>query len=809
MRSKLVRSTLRLLAVALAIGLAGPAAQAQLNVPLTVTEHYGETRTSQPVTSGVPLPEGAFKDVDKLRLLDADGNEVPCQFAPTVRWFRDRSVRWVLLDFQASQPAFTLRQFSLRDDGPAKPIENPIVVEDQADRIVVTTGPLRFAVRKKNFNLVDEAWLDDSGGGAFDDAHRIVSPSKSEGAMLWSNSPNLPAYRLYSSANDPDCQVAVEEAGPMRVVIKAVGRHLPDKPADASDKLLDYVIRIHAYRGQSYLRVVYAAECKQGPSVNNFTAVDRWNVAVNADLGKPDELTYRFGNSGSDVTGTFGGQDRAWLLCESADRWEVGGAAYHHATEGVLEGQAMSIRPLRLGYVDLSGPQRGVMVSVRWFWQNNPKGLFVHPNGSIEAGLWPSLVRKTATVTGFTSDRQAHFFPGMSKTHDLLVYFHSPAGAKRLAELHAFCQQPLFAACRPAWYCQQTRAFGRVASADANLYPESIQPLEANYDIFFELNRRAIDKYRDFNRGLNAYGIFNFGDSINHVNDNRRDKNGERPDPTDIHWDNEYYGFPHAMLIQFARTGNLDMLEMAEQASTHLQDTDILCWHPDPRFAGAPRYSAGLDHVRIYGNGDPIYTSNTYNHYKNQSLFERFWLEGDRRALEMGLLSAGFARTHTTDAISQSRSIGHGIIGLLSAYETTLDSSYLAAAEKIVNKTRGFRKSSSGAWIDGIALEGHRAWYEITGDAKAIETVIGGVDAALAKNDLAGAILQAVAFAYGQTGDKKYLDATIKGLARNARGVQNHIIGFGNSFRSTGYTWWYLSKDLPRKEDVPVLDWKK
>ena len=101
--------------------------QAALNVKLTLAERHSDSRTGEPVTSGVPLPQGQFKDVSKLRLVDDKGNEVPCQFTPTVKWFRDGSIRWVLLDFQASVTAFSTRTFYLRDDGPAKPIvETPL-----------------------------------------------------------------------------------------------------------------------------------------------------------------------------------------------------------------------------------------------------------------------------------------------------------------------------------------------------------------------------------------------------------------------------------------------------------------------------------------------------------------------------------------------------------------------------------------------------------------------------------------------------------------------------------------------------------
>ena len=785
---------------------ASVALSAGLDVQLTVRERHGENRVMQPVTSGVPLPEGAYRDVAKLRLVDVDGKEVPCQFTPTVKWFRDGSVRWVLLDFQASVPAFSARPFRLRDDGPAKPIENPVRVSEDADKITVDTGAMRFTVLKKGFNGIDEAWIKLKNAAGAMEEQQIVKPSAFRGPVLWSNFPNRPAYRKYYAAKDADCKVTVEETGPMRVAIKAVGKHVPDKAQGPDDRLLDYTIRLHAYRAQSLVRIVYSAECKQGQGIGHFAPVDRWHFAIDGELGK--ELTYDFGTEGAPVIGTFGKQDRAWLVCDNAEQYTVGGAAYHHATMGALKGKAMALKPERLGFVDLRGETGGITLAVRWLWQNYRKGLFAYRNGAVHAALWPSFVKKSPLVQT-NDDRRANFFPGVSKTHELVIYLHGPKGAKRPAEVNAFIQRPLFAQCPPEWYCEKTRAFGRVASSRPALYDQKTLWTVNAYDHFFEQSRRAMVKYRDFVRDIDAYGMFNFGDCVNHVTGNRRANAGERHGASDIHWANNYYGFPHAMLIQFVRTGNLDMLEMAEQASTHLQDVDMHCWHPNPRFIGAQRYSAGPDHVRMYGRGDGVYTSNTYNHYKNQSLFERFWLLGDRRALEMGLLSAGFARTHTTNALSQSRSIGHGIVGLLSAYETTLDTSYLAAASKIIERTRKFRKSRSGAWIDGIALEGHRAWYELTGDKKAIPTVIGGVDAAMVKRDRAGAILQAIGFAYGQTGDLKYRDHLVKGLLRNARGRNTRMIGFGNQFRSTGYLFWYLTRDLPKKEDIPVLNWRK
>ena len=58
-----------------------------------------ESRQSCPVTSGVPFARGAFTDPSQVRLL-AGGKPLPLQ-TEVMAWWPDRSVKWMLLDFQA------------------------------------------------------------------------------------------------------------------------------------------------------------------------------------------------------------------------------------------------------------------------------------------------------------------------------------------------------------------------------------------------------------------------------------------------------------------------------------------------------------------------------------------------------------------------------------------------------------------------------------------------------------------------------------------------------------------------------------
>ena len=76
-----------------------------------------------PLVGGLPLPEGLITDPAHIRVIDADGNEVPCQ-ADVATTYRDGSVRWALMDCQVDVPAgsfrateYGLRVQELEEDG--------------------------------------------------------------------------------------------------------------------------------------------------------------------------------------------------------------------------------------------------------------------------------------------------------------------------------------------------------------------------------------------------------------------------------------------------------------------------------------------------------------------------------------------------------------------------------------------------------------------------------------------------------------------------------------------------------------------
>jgi hypothetical protein len=394
---------------------------------------------------------------------------------------------------------------------------------------------------------------------------------------------------------------------------------------------------------------------------------------------------------------------------------------------------------------------------------------------------------------------RAHFYPGMSKTHEMVFYFFEKPDAKTMREKWMGLERPLRAVCEPSWYCEETRAFGRLASADKSLFDDATWKQIAEYDKRFRDWHEWLMGYRGKvygkNRGeYDQYGMFDFGDCINWERMKGKYGKGDDAYPISFHWDNCYYDTPHTLVLQFLRTGDLDFFEHAMEADHHYIDVDMVCHHPRTDMVGAPRYCPGRMHICQDGKG--VYVSNTYNHFKNLCHFDLWFLVGDHHARDRGYMQADFVVNRGRNSLSQSRSIGHGIRGALVAYRASGKQKYLDTAKKLVRYN--FTRTGSGAWQDGIALEGFRELYEQTGDKRLVATIQRAAAAAMKRRDHAAAMLHAYAFVYHVTGEKTYREKALSRIARAAtpRKMWGSTQSLGNRLRNAPYTFWYLSEKL-------------
>jgi hypothetical protein len=792
---------------------------ATLWVPLTLTERVGVDRLDEPVTTGVPLPEGLVEDPGKLVLLGPDGTPVPAQFTVATRWYPGRSIKWVLLDFQASVSAGASRVYALTDVGknPAPP--HPVTVEGDGDAVTLATGTVRLAVKRKGFNLFDQVSVAPKGDGQYTET--LLGGKQRMRIELAHGGVGLPTLKKFSPANDPDVTLDVELRGPMRAVVKLTGKHLSTDKLPGDHHLLDFVCRITACAGSGRVKVDYSLECKQGESISVGVPLDRWWFATplvldaktrtwavglkdgqymgpgcdpklipewNDEYEKPPKTVRKYYEPGL---------HDCIVHSLASDRVVYRGDFWRKRRALVCRGKHEKKAAATVGWMDLADARKGMTASIRWFWQTWPRGIMVGGNNMYVMGQ-THLAPKPDLLTR-SNARRAHYYPGMSKTTEFLFYFHGPRDVTRIVSAHAGLQAPLRAWAAPAWYCERTQAFGRLVSASKAHFDDEDWQRVRQYDANVAATKQRILKHRDLEFGdYDSYGMFNFGDTINFIKQ-------QRGDPCDryVTWDNCYYDYPHALLLQWARTGDPDYFDMFEQAQHHLMDLDMVCYHPDPKMVGANRYCDGTMHIRQSGG---IYVSGTFNHYKTQSHFERYYLTGFRRARDMGVLSAEFSLTRNAMSFGQPRSLGHGPLGALAGWEATGERRFL---DRFIHFEKhymdrvdaGARISKGRHWQGGIGFEGMREYYEHCGDPRALKNLAVQVEACAEKGDYAASTLHAFAFLGAQLDKPEWTKKARDRIARLGAIQRSWGYGqsFGNQLRNAPYVFWYLTQDLPKK----------
>jgi len=753
----------------------------------TVTERAGLERRKWPVASGIPLPPGAAPKNAAFSLSSGSGGAVPAQFEITGRWWMDGSPRWVLVNFQTDLAPRGSRQYVLSLADRAAPVETPLKVTGGAGgagSVTVVTGPLKFTVRAQGFNIIENVCYDPAG--AFGSASKVVGAHKG-GAVVRAGGKE---YRASGGA----AKLTVEERGPMRAVIRAEGSHLS---TDGS-RGLDYVARIHAYSEKSFVRVEYTFMNRQGRDSRANLRLEEVSLQLPTTLATGGKAKALIGGART----VHSADAPASIRQTTSDEFVLGGAASGTVKSG------KSDRTQSTGWGALTG--RGLMAgaAVRWFWQNHPKEMAVSEGGELKVGL-------------FKGRYDIH--QGVAKTHDVYLHFGKAGDSSRLAVLRRAVDYPLVAVCPPRWYCRDTRAFGQLTESDPSLYTPKGQDILKRMDEAMRKGLASMISRRDGNGdmagGLDEFGIWDFGDDC-------QPQKGVNRTKATTYWNNNYYCFPHAMILGFARTGDEGFLEHAQECARHLGDLDIS--HYDPRGSygpGAPRICPGLQHYRSYMSGRPE-VHNVFNHLKNQSLYDLWYLRGDRRAREVGLMVSDHVVTrHNIGGADpgQARSVAHGIFAALEGFKLTHDRKYLDAAKRQIEIGMEYASKKGGGYpygqysfMAGLMSEAYRDYYYVTHDPKMPDAQVkladwmirvhgGKARGGKGLGGSTGMCTPAMVQAYAITGKQKYLDMAFEDLDVWTLGYngQRDSKHFAQSFKSSQYVLHYLTKSFKAGEGDP------
>ena len=788
----------------------------QIDIPLTLQETAGIERFQYPVTSGVPLPQGALTSTERLQIMDTRGRFVPAQFSVANRWWNDGSIQWLQFDFSANVSAGGKANYFLREVAPIPEFPSPIGLIPRGTFFEVVTGPLRFVIGGESNQLFDQVWVDENWGYDFSDHTKILESGHFD-LVLTSGG------QVYRTSNWTQNRIEIEEANALRAVIKISGTF--SSPA-SKEKSFDYVTRMTVYGGKTYVKLSFQIVNRQGDP--HGIQLDDLSLHVRLNLNH-EKQRFSFGGTEGDHSGTFAMGSSASLYQESSNRYVVSGAA-----EGF--GSAKSAKPLNLGWADLSDDQRGLAIAARWFWQLFPKAYEVKNDSTITLRLFPSRAKPQNIALG------------MAKTHTFLLYFHGKRDFEsgQVKNMLLGFQKPVYVLAPAQWYCRDTQALGRLPESSEEAYREEFWPLVKKYDDWFVRSRDAVvanrDKAEIFDgQPLDEYGMLNFGDARGEPIGGNGDHTAGRS------WANLAYDFPHALYLHFFRTGDLKSLEVAEEALAHLMDVDICRFAFDPKLIGAARPSPAVDHW-IKKSVDNTESLPTWDSYQNESLFDSFLLTGNRAALEAARLSAEHAMNYEgLDFSKESRSLGNVLFGLLKAYEVLGEGRFLDRADWVVKSVHYWQDGNIGAlehqsprlaenwsenfrngygpdlWSYGPAWEALNQYYDRTQKREVLGYLQRSADRVfenrsfwdstkrryVERPDLAITFAAGLAPLYEYTGDSKYWDLALEAFKSQVEqsGTVDRLELFGQYFRGSQRFLWYLSKGFsgPRKREVSVI----
>ncbi len=421
-----------------------PVKASDISIPLTVHEALrsgisGVDRSGEPVTAGIPFPEGMLYEKSGVPQLGLDGTD-SYQFRTLAKW-PDGSVKWALVDFQEDVEAgtFTENIEVVRGDGNS----GQALALDKGNMITVDTGIMTVVIRKKGFNLFDSVVVN---------GKKIISGGDSEGIVAVDKNSDK-----FFASNDRNSTVVIEENGPVRAVIKASGGHIRK-----GKKLMNYTVRMHFYKDKSRIRVIYTLRNADEKLFKHYN-IQSLDLITGLDLtgslyiktpthlsvieeqltGKRDELVYYQAVSG--FPQAIDGSSFFYKSPIPANNKKGGKRRFNQEGYWIKKNKKILSQGLKDEYadtvfMDVSDREgAGATIGIRFMAGHWPKSLRINGRGIMSVGLWPK-----------ENDVGYWIRYGSHNTFEVMYNFHSEAAdpAKAMKEF----QYPLTARASVDWY---------------------------------------------------------------------------------------------------------------------------------------------------------------------------------------------------------------------------------------------------------------------------------------------------------------------------------------------------------------------
>lgn len=629
-------------------------------------------RRREPITCGIPWPRGVLVDVADLRLRDGNGRMAALQARILNRW-PDGSVRWLLLDWQATVLGYT--RYNLSIGGPDIQSDDPRVsVEQLPNGIHIDTGAAQFHVGGVRFPF-DGVRI---AGAEVVDAARTVFRAEDEKGQRYQ--PRIDS-------------VTMEEPGPVRVVVCLRGV----LAAQGKEPLTDFVARLHFFAGAATVRFVVAlTNPRKADHPNGLWDLGNGGSIYLRDAALTVALATSFDEAVASASTEIGRPlERLALPVEiyqdssGGENWQ---STNHFNRQHKVPNTFRGYR-LRAGKTERSGLRACPVLQLRRgsntigaamtnFWQNFPKAL--------------EATEDTLTLRPFPRQyADLHELQGgEQKTHCFCVAFAPDAVSDVPLD---WCRVPMLAHAAPDWYCA-SGALPYLTPRAEDPHPDYLRLVDAAIEgtDTFERKREVIDEY-----GWRHFGdVYGDHEAVFH----------KGPAPLVSHYNNQYdavAGFVH----QFLRSGDERWWRAMDELASHIIDVDTyhtdrdkaaynrgLFWHTyhyvDADTAGHRTYPKA--YASQVGGGGP---ANEQNYAQGLTLHH--FLTGDPASRETALGFGEWVLAMDDGRLSPFRWLAGGPTGLASKSRT----------ESYHGPGRG-SANSLGVLLDCFQLSGERRFLD-------------------------------------------------------------------------------------------------
>ena len=657
---------------------------------------YAFDRTDEPVFVGIPFKKGELFDEKKIAVKNEKGEQKP-SFSSALSTWEDGSVKWLFTDFLADIPALRSAKYFLAIEEEPQTIKGIV-----SDEKVTDTGKIT---------------LDFSKGELFEINGSDVTLSP----MCFSDKDN----GKYSFTKK---SVQTEQYSPLKEtrLIKGV--------FTAKERNVEAEIRVTCYWQKSYFDIgITIINTDTSPlRIESFSLVLKkpFDGKMRQNVAHSNYRTIYTSSEGEAIENLI---DANYLLFES-----------NESNPEVFYGTFFG---------DMTDEKGGVCATVYQAQQNYPKAV------SIEAGVM-NIDLMPGNVEDIT------LFMGMAKEHIVRIYLHKGLSPETLSNESTLFQLPD----RPA--------------VDPSVFKESgvFSPLIFTDEYFPKAERYFAGMADGHTR---SYGVVSWGDSPD-MGYTQQGRGGGK-----LVWVNNEYDFPHACALQYVRTGVRRFLEYLFVTGKHQYEIDVCHYSDEPAHLGGQ-----WEHCAEHINARVMVCS----HQWLEGMLDLYHLSGDKRAYDAAV---GIAKNvinilngpeFKTSGEMSARETGWALRALTAMYTETGDARWLESCDFIVEHFRKWGEDY-GVWLssymDGVkirvvfmiavAISSLYRYYLVCQNEetkKEIKKMIVTnaedlVDNARLKNglfyykELPGlkrdgnnpCILEALAYAYELTGNRKFIDA--------------------------------------------------